>query len=172
MVKKASLQRSGAAYQTILDKWPVPYEVLSIPTRFGATTVVACGPFQSPPVLLLHPGSDQAPVWFRNVEALSRSHRLYAVDLIRELNKRIPSHPIRSHGKFMDWMADLFDGLDIESADLVSSSNGWFFALETAMYLPGRARKSALNGAPDGRPFTRGNNPPAAGISILCPSAA
>jgi pimeloyl-ACP methyl ester carboxylesterase len=133
--------RNQAAYRTLLQQWPVPYEELVIPTRFGATSVIASGSIEAPAMLILHPDKGQKPRWVGNIGILSRSYRVYAVDLIGALNKS--ARPIRSHRKFMDWMADLFDGLQIESADLVSSSNGWFFAFETAFYLPGRARLDA-----------------------------
>ncbi len=148
-----SREQSQAAYQAILDQWPVPYEELSIPTRFGATSVIACGPREAPPVMLLHSGDAHEPVWVRNVAVLSKTYRVYALDVIGELNKRIRIRPIRSHRKLMEWMADLFDGLDIESADLVSSSNGWFFALETAMYLPRQTRKTPLMTVPEDPAF-------------------
>ncbi len=99
--------------------------------------------------MLLHSGDAHEPVWICNVTMLSKTYRVYVLDVIGELNKRIRIRPIRSHRKLMDWMADLFDGLDIESADLVSSSNGWFFALETAVYLPRQTRKIPLMSVPE-----------------------
>jgi pimeloyl-ACP methyl ester carboxylesterase len=66
------------------------------------------------------------------------------VDVIGELNRSIPICPIRSHPEFMDWMADLLDGLRLESTHLVGNSNGGFFALETALYLPERVKKVVL----------------------------
>ena len=146
--------QSQAAYQAFLDQWPVPYEELTIPTRFGATSVIACGPGEAPPVMLLHSGDAHEPVWIRNVTMLSKTYRVYVLDVIGELNKRIRIRPIRSHRKLMEWMADLFDGLDIENADLVSSSNGWFFALETAVYLPRQTRKIPLMSVPEDPAFT------------------
>lgn len=35
--------RFDAAYQAVLNQWPVPYEALYIPTRFGDTHVIARG---------------------------------------------------------------------------------------------------------------------------------
>jgi pimeloyl-ACP methyl ester carboxylesterase len=139
--RKSKLQIQ-AAYHAILEKWPVPYEELTIPTRFGDTSILACGPREAPPVMLLHSGDTHEPAWIRNVTALSKSYRVYALDVIGELNRRIHIRPIRSHRKLMDWLIDLFDGLNIEIADLIGSSNGWFFALETAIYLPKQTRKT------------------------------
>jgi pimeloyl-ACP methyl ester carboxylesterase len=83
-------------------------------------------------------------MWVRNVGPLSQSFRTYAVDIIGEVNKSVPTRPILNHQEFMDWMKDLFDGLQIEKADLVGNSNGGFFALETALNLPERVNKVVL----------------------------
>ena len=45
-----------AAYDAMLKKWPVPYKELYIPTRFGNTHVIANGPKDALPLVLLHPG--------------------------------------------------------------------------------------------------------------------
>jgi hypothetical protein len=36
--------RLRAAYDAALKRWPVPYEEIDIPGRFGTTHVVASGP--------------------------------------------------------------------------------------------------------------------------------
>lgn len=45
---------------------------------------------------------------------------------------------------FADWIADLFDGLRIERADVIGNSNGGFLVLNAALYLPDRVRKVVL----------------------------
>ena len=77
--------RFDAAYQAVLNQWPVPYEELTISTRFGATHVIASGQREAPPVVLLPPGGSYAPMWVRNVGPASQSYRTYAVDIIGEL---------------------------------------------------------------------------------------
>jgi pimeloyl-ACP methyl ester carboxylesterase len=151
MPEKISIFRSPAAeaqyyaaYEAVMKQWPVPYEVLYIPTRFGETHVIVSGAREAPPVILLPPGGGHAPIWVRNVGSLSQFYRTYAVDIIGELNKSVPIRPIRSHREFMDWMTDLLDGLQIKSMDLIGNSNGGFFALETALYLPERVKKVVL----------------------------
>ncbi|HET9908049.1 MAG TPA: hypothetical protein VFQ23_15465, partial [Anaerolineales bacterium] len=69
------------AYQAIMDKWPVSYKELTIPTSFGDTHVIASGPRDAPPVVLLHALFATAASWYRNVEAMSRFYRVYAVDV-------------------------------------------------------------------------------------------
>jgi pimeloyl-ACP methyl ester carboxylesterase len=136
--------RFDAAYQAVLNQWPVSYEELSIPTHFGATHVIASGPREAPPVVLLPPGGTYALMWIRNVEPLSRTYRTYAVDILGEVNKSVPVRPIRGSREFMDWMRQLLDGLQIDRADLIGNSHGGFHALETALVLPERVRKLVL----------------------------
>jgi pimeloyl-ACP methyl ester carboxylesterase len=136
--------RFDESYQAVLKQWPVYYEELYIPTRFGDTYMIASGPMRAFPIVLLPPGGGQAPIWIRNVGPLSQSYRVYAVDIIGELNRSVPTRPIHGHREFMDWMIDLFNGLQIESSNLVGNSNGGFFALETALNFPERVKKVVL----------------------------
>lgn len=133
-----------AAYDAMLEQWQVPYEELYVSTRFGQTHVIASGPKDASPVVLLPPGGTYAPMWVRNVGPLSQSFRTFAVDIIGEMNKSLPIRPILNHQEFMEWMKDLFDGLQIETASLIGNSNGGFFVLETAIYLPERVKKVVL----------------------------
>jgi pimeloyl-ACP methyl ester carboxylesterase len=151
MAERISVFRSQAletqyyrAYDAVLQQWFVPYAELDIPSRFGATHVIVSGPEDGYPILLLPPGGTYAPIWVRNVGPLSRSFRVLAVDILGEVNKSKPIRPILSHAEFMQWMADLLDGLGIERAHLVGNSNGGFFALETALNLPERVNKVVL----------------------------
>ena len=43
-----------AAYEAMLKRWPVPYEELYIPTRFGETHVIASGSQGAPALVLFH----------------------------------------------------------------------------------------------------------------------
>jgi hypothetical protein len=43
-----------AAYDAAMKLWPVPYEEIEIPSRFGMTHVVVSGPKDAPPLVLLH----------------------------------------------------------------------------------------------------------------------
>ena len=94
--------------------------------------------------MLLSPLGDAGPGWFLNVGPLSRSYRVYAVDLIGEVNKSILTRPIRSCREFADWIADLFDAMQIQSAFLVGNSFGGFLTLNAALYLPERVNKTVL----------------------------
>jgi pimeloyl-ACP methyl ester carboxylesterase len=133
-----------AAYETALQLWPIPYAELYIQTRFGVTHVIASGPNEALPLVLLHPAGSPAVIWYRNVAAFSRYFRVYAVDVIGEVNKSMPSVEIQSRQELADWVVDLFDGLGIESSHMVGNSFGGFLTLNAALYLPERLKKIVL----------------------------
>ena len=118
-----------AAYDAVLAQWPVPYEELDIPTRFGSTHVIASGPLQAPPVFLLHCYFGTATVWYPNMLGLSPHFRCYAVDVIGEPNKSRPVRPIKNRAEFAEWLVDLFDSLQVEQACLVGNSFGGFWTM-------------------------------------------
>jgi len=136
-----------AAYEAVLKQWPVPCEELSIPTRLGDTHVVASGPPDAAPLVLLHPAGGGATIWVRNVGPLSTHYRTYAVDTIGETNKSRLTRPIgprRQRQDFAEWMLDLLDALKIERAHLVGNSFGGFLVLNTVLALRERVGKAVL----------------------------
>ncbi len=151
MSKKISVFRSlegeaqyRTAYEAALKLWPVPYEELYIPTRFGETHVITSGPKDATPVVLLHPAGCGAAIWYRNVGPLSQRYRTYAVDTLSEVNLSRVTRPIKNSQGFADWSVDLFDGLQIKSANIVGNSFGGFVTLNTALYHPERVKKVVL----------------------------
>ena len=133
-----------AAYQAVMQQWPVPQQERYVSTRFGETHVVVCGPQAAAPVVLLNPGGGSAAIWIHNVAALGKVFRVYAVDVIGEMNLSVPTHPIRNHSEFAAWMTDIFAGLQIDRAHIIGNSNGGFFSLETALLLSDRVNKVVL----------------------------
>ena len=134
------------AYQAIMDKWIPPYKELTISTSFGETHVIASGPEDAPPVVLLHALLASAMSWYRNVDALSQSYRVYAVDVIGEGNKSRPVKPITSLDDFLYWFTEVIDGLGIDTVYLAGNSYGGFTGAYYAMKLPERIRKLVLIG--------------------------
>jgi pimeloyl-ACP methyl ester carboxylesterase len=135
-----------SAYQAIMDKWLVAYKELYISTSFGETHVIVSGPEDAPPVVLLHALLASATSWYRNVEALSRTYRVYAVDVIGEGNRSCPVKPITSMDDFLQWFTELIDGLGIDTLYLVGNSYGGLTAAYYAMKLPERIQKLVLIG--------------------------
>ncbi|MGC5014443.1 alpha/beta fold hydrolase [Streptosporangium sp. DT93] len=131
-------------YRELLDAWPVPAERLRVPTGQGETFVLACGPPQAPPVLLLHGSGTNSAMWAGEVADWARHFRLYAVDMIGEPGLSAPSRPSLASGAYADWLDDVLAGLGVRDPHLVGVSLGGWLALEHATRRPGRTGALAL----------------------------
>lgn len=124
------------AYNASLAQWPVPYSVLHVPSRFGATHVIASGPEDRPPLVLLHAAGTSSTVWIRNIAALSQTYRTYLVDIVGDANKSQWSSPFRTRSDCAQWLTDVFDGLKIQHAHLGGLSYGGWLTLNFALAAP------------------------------------
>ncbi len=132
------------AYAAALQSWPVPFEALDVPTRFGTTHVLASGPVGAPAVVLLHCMAGTAVVWRPNVAALSQRFRTYAVDIPAQPNLSVLTRRIRSRQEQAQWFTDLLDALGAPTASIVGNSYGGFLALSQACLTPERVDQLIL----------------------------
>ena len=133
-----------AAYDAGLAQWPVTYETMYIPTRFGDTHVIATGPVDAAALVLLHAYGTSSTVWIRNIASLSRSYRVYLVDIVGDANKSIYSRPLKAATDGVDWLHDVFDGLGIHQAHLGGWSYGGWLSLQFALAAPDRLQSLVL----------------------------
>lgn len=133
-----------AAYNASLAQWPVPYTALHIPSRFGATHVITSGPEDGPPLVLLHAAGTSSTVWIRNIAALSQTYRTYLVDIVGDSNKSQWSSAFRSRSDCVEWLTDVFDGLEIQHAHLGGLSYGGWLTLNFALAAPSRLKSIML----------------------------
>lgn len=121
--------------------WPVPYDEWDISSRFGSTHLVACGPKDARPLLLLHCFLTSLTVWAHNVSALSRRYRVYAPDMMGQPGKSIPDQSIGNRDDMADWVSGILDHLALRQTHLAGYSYGGFAALNYAMHAPDRVEK-------------------------------
>jgi pimeloyl-ACP methyl ester carboxylesterase len=133
-----------ALYEQKLASLAVETHSQMVETRFGHTHVLAAGPEDAPPVMVLTGVSTGAPrtlEWFR---PLVRDFRLYAPDPIgqpgRSAQTRVPPGDY-NYGK---WMVDVLDGLGLERLPFIGVSFGGGILLETAAFAPERISRAAL----------------------------
>jgi pimeloyl-ACP methyl ester carboxylesterase len=122
-----------AAYDDALKRWPVPYEELDIPTRFGITHVVATGPKDEPALVLLHGYMATSAMWGPNVADFSTHCRVYAIDVMGQPGKSVPDQPIKAASDYVAWLTGTLDGLNLGRVSLVGQSFGGWIALKYAV---------------------------------------
>jgi pimeloyl-ACP methyl ester carboxylesterase len=141
---ESARERYMALYDDILRDWPVPFEEIDIPTTFGKTHVVASGPADAPPLVLLHAMMMSATEWRPNVASLSENFRVYCVDVIGQSNKSVPVRKTKTLRDYSDWLVEVFDGLHIAKASLIGNSHGGFLAVNQAIHTPERLHRIVL----------------------------
>ena len=133
-----------AAYNAILKQWPVPYEELDIPTRFGSTHVIVSGPKDGPPLVLLHGYDATATMWAPNIADFAKDYRVYAIDVMGQPSKSLPDRPIRSAADYVTWLTAILDAFHLDRIALIGQSFGGWLALTYAVAVPMRLSKLVL----------------------------
>jgi pimeloyl-ACP methyl ester carboxylesterase len=133
-----------AAYDAAMRLWPVRHEEIDIPTRFGPTHVVICGPKTGRPLVLLHGYMATLTMWSPNIAAFSTDYRVYAIDVMGQPSKSRPDVPISNASDFVSWLTAILDALHLERVSLVGMSFGGWLALNYAIAVPQRLQKLVL----------------------------
>ncbi len=136
--------RFRAAYDAALKIWPVPYEQFDVPTRFGKTHVIACGPTDAPPLVLMHGYMATSVMWAPNIGDFSRRYRVFAIDTMGQPSKSIPAEPIGSAADYVAWLTATLDALHLDRVNLLGMSFGGWLALHYASAVPERVQTLAL----------------------------
>jgi pimeloyl-ACP methyl ester carboxylesterase len=143
------------AYAASLELWPIPFESRFVRTTFGDTHVIVSGKPDGEAVVMLHAASLSAVQWHLQAEALGRTHRLFAVDLMGDIGLSRQGGAVHTRAQAADWLASTLDGLELRDAALVGSSFGGFHAVNLAVARPDRVRSlTLLAPAATLRPFT------------------
>jgi pimeloyl-ACP methyl ester carboxylesterase len=137
-----------AAYDAALTAWPVAYEERDVPTALGPTHVIASGPAEAPPLILLPSFAATALVWRPNIAALAAQHRCYAIDTIGQPGKSVAVRPITDPADYVAWLGEVMDRLGVARAPIVACSFGAFLAAQQALLTPERVERVVLIGPP------------------------
>jgi len=133
-------------YDQLLEKWPVPFEEKYIGTAAGRTHVIVSGPKDAPVLFLLHALYASALSWYKNVEALSKHFRVYAIDMIGDPNRSEPVKPVRKDIDIADWLLTLMEAAGTSKASFAGNSVGGYHAAGFAVHHPEKVSKLVLVG--------------------------
>jgi pimeloyl-ACP methyl ester carboxylesterase len=133
-----------AVYDALMARWPVPYDTLDVTSRFGRTHLVASGPPDAPPLVLLHAYSFTLAMWAANAAELRTHYRIYALDVMGQPGRSVPNQPIASRADYAEWLTSVLNALRLDRVHLVGMSYGGWLTLNYAMAAPDRLEKIAL----------------------------
>ena len=158
-----------SAYDESLRLWPAAHESIDVATRFGSTHVIACGPPDGEPVVMLHAMAFSATMWYATVLTLSNEFRCYAADFPSDMGLTETNNPPASTADCTAWLSELLDGLRIDRCSLVGASYGSFLALNYAITEPARVTKLVVTSPAAGFVALRASFLPRLLLSILIP---
>ncbi len=141
-------ERLMEIYDERMTNWPVPFEELDVETSYGTVHVIASGPEDGEPVLLLHASELSATSWGPNIEAFT-GYRAYAIDHIGEVNKsRLADVNVfpKARAQIAGLYAEIADRLGVDRSIVVGASNGGFVSMSYAIQYPERVSKLILPG--------------------------
>ena len=131
-------------YLQFLDRWPVANKRLRIATRQGETHVVACGPSNALPVILLHGSAANSAMWMGDVAVWAKDFRVFAVDVIGEPGLSASSRPPLPSQAYALWLDDVMAALSLDCASFEGISLGGWLALDYATRQPERVQSLVM----------------------------
>lgn len=130
------------SYDRLLADWKAEHTQQRIPTTYGDTHIITAGSPDQPPLLLLHgTGDNAAMMWIYNMEELSRSFYVIAVDNIGGSGKSEPNDKYFGDFDRAKWLDEILEAMNIKSTYIAGVSYGAALAQYYAIARPDRVRK-------------------------------
>lgn len=132
------------AYDKALKLWNIPYTEEDVKTSFGTAHVVMAGPKNGKNLVLLHGMDASSTMWYPNIKAFSKNHRVYAIDFIMEPNKsHLTAKPLSSDD-IVVFYNEIFDHYKLKKIDVIGASRGGWIATLLAVQKPNSIDKIVL----------------------------
>lgn len=126
------------------QKIGVPTESVSLSTHLGLTHLLVCGSSDAPPLLCLHGAMASSAHVLLGASALAKDFRLIAPDIPGQSPMSADVRPDVNGPGYSEWIANVFDALELDQANLFGASWGGIIALRAASGMPQRIRKMSL----------------------------
>jgi len=141
---EAGAQLLREHYLRALAHWPVDHEEHRVPTPEGESFVLACGPADADPLVLLHGSGSNSAQWMARVAELSTRFRVYSIDIIGEPGLSAPARPPLDSDRYARWLDAVLDTLGLGRVPIMAVSLGGWLALDYAVRRPDRVERLAL----------------------------
>jgi len=141
---EAGKQEVLGQYRQILASWPVENHQYEVDTKFGPTFIIESGSKDSPPLILLHGSVSNSFTWYGDVAAFSKTHNVYAIDIIGEAGLSAASRPGYESDAYALWLNEIINALKLSSCSIVAMSLGGWMALSFATVYPDKVDNLVL----------------------------
>jgi pimeloyl-ACP methyl ester carboxylesterase len=118
----------SASYNKALKLWDIPYTEEDIKTSYGTAHVIIAGPKNGKDLVLLHGMDASSTMWYPNIKALAKTHRIYAIDFLMEPNKSVLKDKPLSLEEIVIWYNEIFSHYKLRKFDIVGASRGGWIA--------------------------------------------
>lgn len=119
-----------SAYDKALKLWNIPYTEENVKTSFGTAHVIIAGPKNAKSLVLLHGMDATSTMWYPNIKALAKNHRIYAIDFLMEPGKSTLTAKPLSSKEIVIWYNEIFSFYKLKQFDIIGvSRGGWIAAL-------------------------------------------
>lgn len=133
-----------SAYDKALKLWNIPYTEENIKTSFGTAHVIMAGPKNGKALVLLHGMDASSTMWYPNIKALAKNHRIYAIDFLMEPGKSNLTTKSLSSEEIVIWYNEIFDHYKLKKFDIIGASRGGWIAVLLATQKTNSIDKIAL----------------------------
>jgi len=118
----------SASYNKALKLWDIPYTEEDIKTSYGTAHIIIAGPKNGKDLVLLHGMDASSTMWYPNIKALAKTHRIYAIDFLMEPNKSVLKDKPLSLEEIVIWYNEIFSHYKLRKFDIVGASRGGWIA--------------------------------------------
>jgi pimeloyl-ACP methyl ester carboxylesterase len=125
---KTEKQAYLTSYDKALKLWDIPYTEENIKTTFGTAHIIMAGPKNAKALVLLHGMDASSTMWYPNIKALAKNHRIYAIDFLMEPNKSTLTAKPLSREEMVVWYNEIFSHYKLKKFDIVAASRGGWIA--------------------------------------------
>ncbi|MBW2262896.1 MAG: alpha/beta hydrolase, partial [Deltaproteobacteria bacterium] len=136
-------------YDERASTWPAESETRMVETPSGETFMRISGPVEGPPLVLLPSASATSLFWRPNIEALSRTFRVHALDNIYDFGRSVFRRPFKTPDDLTSWLDEVFDALGLHGdVSLMGLSYGAWITGQYALRFPERLRAAVMIAPP------------------------
>jgi pimeloyl-ACP methyl ester carboxylesterase len=132
------------SYNAALKLWSIPYQEENIETSYGTAHIIVTGPKDGKDLVLLHGMDASSTMWFPNIEALSRNHRVYSIDFLMEAGKSQTPEKALTSEEIVIWYNEIFNHYKLKNFDVIGASRGGWIATLLATQKESKINKLVL----------------------------